>query len=133
MPLKTAVVLVAALAAQNSTPPVPENPIPTIEGRWTGFYDGYEAEVKNGVITLTKSDPKKHAYLTPGTVLARLSNNGEADGSIYRFTQSSCLQHSEAAPTERTYAPCLASASLTRHGNGYTLQVVRFQFFRSSE
>ena len=133
MPLNTALILVAALAAQNATPSVPENPIPIIEGRWTGFYDGYEADVKNGVVTLVKSDPKKHAYLAPGTILARLSTNGEADGSIYRFTQSSCLQHSAAAPAERSYAPCLASASLTRHGNGYTLQVARFQFFRSSE
>lgn len=85
----------------------PANPKQAIEGKWVGQWNAYEVEVRDGVVTLTKADPKTYTHIPVGTVLARLDNNGKAEGRLYRFSGSQCLGHGPTAPPARwTYSPC---------------------------
>jgi hypothetical protein len=119
-------------AAHGQTLTAPADPKQAIEGKWVGQWNGYEAEVRDGVVTLTKADPKSYSNIPVGTVLARLANTGKVEGRLYRFSGSQCLGHSGATTPDRwTFSPCSDfSAVLTTSSTTQELNITGLAFQR---
>jgi hypothetical protein len=122
--------LFAPLAVQELK--VPADPIAAIEGRWTGQWDDAVIEIKKGVATVMKA-PTSMPWMVPGTVVARLNSNGHAEGRVYRYTSSTCINFGASkVASEWDYIPCgTVGAHLTTSVATYELHLPLLSLQRS--
>lgn len=112
----------AASAAAAQDFEVPADPVAAIEGRWTGQYQSqsYEAEIRDGVVTVVKHNANGYPRVPLGTVVARLNNDGKREPRMFRFTGSSCyVWEWQQSPY---WAPCLVT-TLSVYKDTYSLSV----------
>lgn len=123
-------VTATAVSAQDLS--LPADPVKAVEGKWTGPWNEWEIDVRDGRVELTKADPKTYNYLPAGTVLGVLNGNGKADGRAYRFSGSTCLDHRQGiAPSAYKSIPCGDyNAVLTVFADAYELRVSGLSFRR---
>ena len=119
-----------AVSAQDLS--LPADPVKVIEGKWTGPWNEWEINIRNGRVELTKGDPKTYSYLPVGTVLGVLNGNGKADGRAYRFSGSTCLDHGQGRPASAyKVIPCGDyGAVLSVFADSYELRISGLSFRR---
>lgn len=125
-----ALMVPAATSAQDLS--LPADPVKAIEGKWTGPWNEWEINIRDGRVELTKADSKTYSYLPVGTVLGVLNGNGKADGRAYRFSGSTCLDHRQGIPPSAYKSiPCGDyNAVLSVFADAYELRVSGLSFRR---